>query len=226
MFKRFLTLVALLFSTYNLFAQAEGRFGLTFGGSNYITDSDVVFTKSQPGFCLGMIGSVYIGDRFELLAELNYTQNYTKFVGRETKLSEPEDIKFKMSNINIPFIMNYNFSNLKKDFVFGVQAGPSVSFLHSYTLVDDSKEDYFLDPIYIKPKDLAFDDENERISFNAFFALGASVSYDEDWMCSFRYYKGLTDAYRQAPFYVALDDVKVSSKESYFTLSFTYFIED
>ncbi len=220
------SLITFLLSFNTLFAQDNRIFGITIGGSNYITDSDVVFTKSQPGFSFGLVEPVPLSKRFELLFEINYTQNYTKFIGRQTKLSEPEDIKFKMGNINIPFIVNYNFSNLKKDFIFGAQAGPSLCLFHNYNLVDSSKEDYFLDPIYLKPKDLAFDTENERTSVNVFFAVGASVTYKENFMCNLRYYKGLTDPYRNAPFYSTIDNVTVSSKESYFALSFVYFIED
>lgn len=213
-----------LFSNFS-FAQFGGRFGFTAGVTNFSTDTEILFSKSMPGFSLGIIGTAEIADNLELLVEFNYSQHYLKLIGRETPESAPEDIKFKMGNYNIPFIFNYNVVNLKNDLLFGVQLGASASLMHEMKLIDNSKEDYYLDPYYLKPSDLEFDSTNGQISFNAFAVIGVSASY-ERFMLNFRYFKGITDPYRQAPFYIPVDGIEVKGKDNYYNFTLIYFLDN
>lgn len=206
-------------------AQFGGRFGFTAGVTNFSTDTEILFSKSMPGFSLGLVGTAEISNDLELLVEINYSQHYLKLIGRETPESTPEDIKFKMGTYNVPFVLNYNAVNLKNDLLFGIQLGVSASFMHEMKLTDESKEDYYLDPYYLKPSDLEFDSYNEQVSFNAFAVIGLSASYNQ-FMANFRYYKGITDPYRNAPFFIPVDGVEVKGKDNYFNFSLIYFLDD
>jgi len=201
----------------------DGRFGVTAGGTNFSTDTNFLFSKSSLGYSIGVVGTASFSSRFELLIEINYTRNFINFVGREDYTSEPEDIKFKLENFNVPFILNYNYLNLDDTWYFGIDAGISTSFLHNYKLVDESKANYYLEPLYAKPYDLEFDTRNEQISFNAFFIIGLSAEYNQI-MCNLRYHKGITDPYRNAPIISPIMDI--TGKDNYFSISFTYFFEE
>ncbi|UPQ78619.1 PorT family protein [Flavobacterium azooxidireducens] len=207
------------------FAQFGGRFGFTAGVTNFSTKTEILFSKSMPGFSLGMVGTSEIADNLDLLVEFNYSQHYLKLVGRETPESTPEDIKFKMGNYNMPVIFNYNVLNLKNDLQFGLQLGASASLMHEMKLNDSGKEDYYLDPYYLKPSDLEFDSTNGQLSFNAFAVMGVSATY-ERFMVNFRYFKGITDPYRHAPFYFQADGIDIKGKDNYYNFTLIYFINE
>lgn len=197
----------------------EGRFGVVLGTTNYITKTDALFSKSAPGYTIGIVGTAIISEKFELLFEMNYSAHFVKFVGREEPEAEPEDIKFELDKINLPILINYTYLNVDDTWRFGVEAGPSLSFLHNYKLLDESKRDYYLEPLYLEPDLLEFDTNNEKISFNVFLAAGLTADYTQ-FRANFRYYYGLTDPYRQAPFYSPAMDIK--GKDSYFTFTLAY----
>ncbi|ESU20288.1 hypothetical protein FEDK69T_28010 [Flavobacterium enshiense DK69] len=202
----------------------DGRFGITAGYTNYVLDSNVLFTRSQPGYSIGVVGTAEFTDYLELLVELNYTHHRTQFIGRADINSEPEDIDFKLENINIPIILNYNFLRLNDDkWKFGVNAGITLSLLQSYVPSDESKEAYLLDPVYLNTEYLKFDEQNETISFNAYLPMGVSVEF-ANVMCNLRYNMGLTDPFRQAPFYNTAYETE--AKQNYYSVSFTYFFND
>lgn len=200
----------------------DGRIGLTFGATNYITDSNSFFTKSGIGLTAGVASSVDFSERFELFVEINYNRHRVKFVGRATELAPPEDVKFNLEQISVPFLMNYNFL-LLEDFKFGVNLGPSFNFIQMYSLVDSAQENYVLDPLYASPNDLRFDDRNEEISFNMFAVAGLSVQYNETIMVNLRYFYGITDPYRQIPIVSRVSEI--SGEDSYFSFTVTYFFE-
>lgn len=201
----------------------EGRFGVTVGATNYSPGANFLFSKSAPGFKVGMIGTVFISEKFEIFVEMNYARHFMKFVGRKDQLATPEDIKFKLETFNVPFILDYTVLNLDDEWFFGINAGPSLSFLYDYNIVDDAKRDYVLDPLYTSPKDLQFDSSKENISFNAFIALGVSVEYNR-FMATLRYNKGITDPYRSINLYSPVLELK--GKDNYFEFSLVYLLED
>jgi hypothetical protein len=198
----------------------ENRFGITFGTTNYITDTNWLFSKSGVGFTLGAMGTKSFSDRFELFIEINYNYHRVDFVGRETATSIPEDIRFRLEEFGIPIIINYNYL-LLEDFRLGVNAGPSFHFIHNYVLLDETKESYLLDPLLTEPKYLEFDTYNDDISFNMFAVFGLNVQYQENFMASLRYYYGITDPYRRAP--VVSPVLDISGQDSYFSFTITYF---
>lgn len=201
----------------------EGRFGVTVGATNYSPGANFLFSKSAPGYKVGFIGTVIISEKFEVFVEINYAKHFMKFIGRKDQLAAPEDIKFNLETINVPFILDYTVLNLDDEWFFGINAGPSLSFLYDYNLVDEAKSDYVLDPLYSTPSDLEFDSNKEEISFNAFIAFGVSVEYNR-FMATFKYNKGITDPYRNINLYSPVMELK--GKDNYFEFSLVYLFED
>lgn len=202
----------------------DGRFGVTAGYTNYVLDSNVLFTKSQPGYLIGIMSTVQFTDNLELSIGVNYVHHRMIFIGKKDLEAEPEELEFKLENIDVPFILNYNFLNLDNDNLkIGVNAGFTVSIFQQYLPSDSSKENYILEPLNLKVKYLSFDKENETISLNTYVPVGLSVEYHH-FACNLRYNFGLSDPFRQAPFYNNAYTTK--AKQNYFSLSFTYFFDN
>ena len=216
--KNFFSAFLILFSTIT-FAQ-DTKFGITVGATNYVTDTNLLFSKSAIGFTIGGMMKTEFNDRSQLLLELNYNSHFVNFVGRKNELATPEDIKFKLEEISIPVSYNYSFIVLD-EFRFGINAGPSFHFIHEYKIVDESKEQYLLDPLQAQANDLLFDTRNDEMSFNIFLALGLSIQYKDSLMANLKYYYGITDPYRRAPIYSTVLDI--SGKDSFLAFSVTYF---
>ena len=217
---KYLIALCVIFSSQKALAQVEG-FGLSLGLTNYVTDSNLVFSKSDTGFTFGAVGTVELGERLGLFVEITLSQHRMKFVGRETETSGPKDIKFKLEEASIPFILNYNYLELN-DFTFGLNLGTSFHFSHNFVLIDESKESHFLDPLLVQARYMEFDTWNEDISFNTFLVMGLNVQYKYNLMGSFRYFYGISDPYRKSPVYSPYVDI--SGRDSFFSFSITYFI--
>lgn len=202
----------------------DGRFGITAGYTNYVLDTNVLFTKSQPGYLIGIMGTAQFTDNLELSIGLNYVHHRMIFIGKADLDAEPEDLKFTLENLDVPFILNYNFLSFDNDNLkVGINAGFTVSIAQQYVPVDDSKENYILEPINLKVKYLNFDQENEKISINTYIPVGLSTEYHQV-ACNLRYNIGLSDPFRQAPFYNTAYETK--AKQNYFSLSLTYFFDN
>ncbi len=221
--RNILIVVLIINSITESYAQLDGRFGVTAGITNYMTDTDFLFSKSSIGYSLGITGTTIFSEKLELFLEMNYTKNMVYLVGRESELAPPEDIKFKLENINIPLVLDYTVLNLNDEWYFGLNTGVSASLIYEYNLVDESKENYILEPLYTNPYYLKFDTNNEKISFNAFLIMGVSVEYLQV-LLNLRYYRGLSDPYRNAPVYSTVMDI--TGRDSYFALSFTYLFDE
>ena len=211
--------VVVLFSTQVAFSQSDGHFGVTLGATNYVTDTDLLFSKSGTGFTVGFLATAEFSDRSSLIVEINYNQHRVKLVGKADELSAQQDVPFNLINFSVPFVFNYNYL-LLDDFKFGVQAGPSFQFLHTFELVNDSDENLLLEPTLLEPRYLRFDDENEKISFNVFASVGLSVMYDERILAQFRYYQSVTDPYRVAP--VVSRFIDFEGKDYYYSFAVSY----
>ncbi|WP_203256529.1 porin family protein [Hyunsoonleella ulvae] len=218
--RKFLCLIPLL-SFLNLFAQ-EDRLGISVGATNYITDASWLFSKSGTGYTFGVVATREFTERSALFIEINYSKHFVKFIGRETETSNPEDIKFNLERFSVPFFYNYSYL-IKNDFKFGVTIGPSFEFYHDYRVVDESKEEYLLDPLYVAAQRLQFDSlsTDDTISFNLYASLGLNVQYQENFMVSLRYYYGITDPYRRALDVSPVVDIE--GQDSYFTFTVSYF---
>lgn len=217
-----LILVVLLLCQF-MYSQADGRFGFSLSGNNYITDTNFLLTKSQPGYGASIIGTVFISDRFELFTEINFSRNFMTILGRKDYYEKSEELKFNLDKINIPILFNYNYLNLNNDWYFGIELGPSISILNNFILLDESKENYLLDPYYLQIDYLEFDSQNEEISLNIFGAAGLSVEYRQI-MLNLRYFRNITDPYRKVPFYSPYFTPK--GTDSCFTLSLSYFLDE
>lgn len=202
------------------FAQEFGddRFGVNIGVTNYIMDTNFISSKSAPGFLVGVTGSVPLSDSFEVLAEINFNNHRVKLVGRETETSQPKDLNFYMQNFGVSALIHYKLLELE-DFTFGLNLGPTATLLYGYK-TKDSNSGYLIDPLYIETRYMDFDSWNEQISFNAFVSLGLSAQYDS-FMANLRYYKGITDPYRNTPVYSPFMELK--GKDNYWAFSITYF---
>ena len=212
--------ISVFLSSWLALAQYDGKFGLTLGATNYITDTNLLSSKSGTGFTIGAMSVSEFNENFTFVLEFNYNYHNVTFVGRENELADPEDLKFNLQEFSIPMTFNYFFYEVNY-FKFGINAGPALNFVHEFNLNDASKENYVLDPLYASPSDLAFDTANDEISFNVFAAVGLCVQYDEVIMANLKYYHGLTDPYRQAPIVGIRDDIE--GQDSYFTFGLTYF---
>lgn len=220
--KKSIIIIVLLFNQ-TIFSQLDGRFGVSLSGNNYITDTNFLFTKSKPGYGVSLIGTAIFSEKFELMMELNYSRNFMTILGRADYYEKPEELKFNLDKFNIPILINYNFLNLNDDWYFGVELGPSISLMNNFILLDESKEDYLIDPYYLKVSYLEFDNQNEKFSINVFGAVGLSAEYRQIMM-NLRYYRSITDPYRVAPFYSPY--FKPKGTDSYFTLSVSYFFDE
>lgn len=219
--KNIFTLCFILLST-SLLAQGT-KFGATIGATNYTTDTNYLFSKSGTGFTFGLMVNRVYNDRSSLFLEFNYNEHYFKILGRETEQSSSEYIKFKLPEFSIPLIYNYNYL-LLDNFKLGINAGPSLHFIHNIILVDESKEPYLLDPFQVFPSELEFDTYSSEgtISFNMFLAFGLSAQYQNNIMANLRYYYGITDPYRRSPVFIqGVGTTK--GKDSYFSFTITYF---
>lgn len=214
-------LILIFFNTQNSIAQLDGRFGVTIGATNYVTDTNFISSKSSTGFTVGMTGTAIFSDKFELLLGINYYNHRVKFIGRETPTSPTEEINFNLQNIGIPAVINYTFFELK-DFRFGVNLGPVATFYYGYS-TSDSKSEYLLDPLQGEARIMNFDNNADSISFNAFVSMGLSAQYNR-FMCNLNYNKGITDPYRKAPIYSPVIDIE--GKDSYVSFTITYFFND
>jgi len=204
--------------SYSQLFDGDTSFGISVGLTNYITDTDFLFSKSGTGFTVGLVSKMDFNDRSELLVELSYARHFVKLIGREDALAVPEDLKFDLENFNTSALFNYNYL-VKDEYQLGVIAGPSLGLFYEYKIVDDSKAGYVLDPLLATPNDLLFDTRNEQISLNTFFAFGLTAQYNDMLMANFRYYYGLSDPYRNAPVVAIID---LEGKDSYFAFTLSY----
>lgn len=210
----------LLCATWLSIAQYNGKIGLTLGATNYITDTNLLSSKSGTGFTFGVMSISEFNENFTFVLEMNYNQHSVKLIGRENELADPEDVKFNLQEFSLPLTFNWFFYEANY-FKFGVNAGPSLHFGHEFKLVDDAKSSYVLDPLYASPDNLRFDTYNEEVSFNVFAAVGLCVQYDEIIMANLKYYRSITDPYRQAPIVGTRDEI--TGQDSYFAFAVTYF---
>ncbi|KUJ60706.1 hypothetical protein AR687_16905 [Flavobacteriaceae bacterium CRH] len=224
-FKINFLVLLLILSSSSIYSQQgifDGRFGVTAGYTNYALDSNVLFTKSQPGYLIGIVATAEFTDNLELVMGLNYVHHRMIFIGKENLDAEPEDLKFRLDNLDLPIILNYKFLKFDDDNIkIGVNAGITLSFFQQYTPADTSKEDYILEPLALEVKYMNFDQMNESLSINTYIPMGITVEY-YNVACNIRYNKGLSDPFRKAPFYNTVYETK--AKQSYFNLSFTYFL--
>lgn len=109
-----------LITVNHSYSQFDGRFGVGISGNNYVTDANFLLSKSKLGFGVSLIGTTVFSDHFELFVEMNYSRNNMSFIGRESELSNPEELNFHLDKFNIPIILNYTYLNTK-DLALGIE---------------------------------------------------------------------------------------------------------
>lgn len=197
----------------------EGNFGLTIGGTNYITDSSLLFSKSGTGFLVGFTGSVRFSEKAELFVTLSYARHSSQFIGKQDPFAVQEEIPFHLEQTSVPFIFNYNFIEFHNDYKIGVFAGPSFNFFYNWDVTDDSKNGYLLEPLLATTDDLRFD--REDISFNLYGGMGLSAQYLDKILILFKYERSITDPYRRVPIFSNFLDI--TGADTILSISATYF---
>lgn len=221
--KKFFLFSSLLCTTigFSQFSDWETRTGITAGVNQYYMDADFLFSRSGTGFQVGIVSSIEITDNSEIQAELNYSRYSTELIGRETQLADPEWLKFNLDRINLSVVYDYELVHfLKKDIALGICAGPSISFLNNFTLADDSKGDYLLEPYHMTPDYMEMDTKNEGTSINVFGIVGITGRY-RNLEANLRYAIGITDPYRVFP--AVSQYTEFTGKDDYASLTLTYF---
>lgn len=204
------------------FSQSDRRFGVMAGINEYYMDNNFLFSKSGIGFNIGFVGTFPISEYSEILAEMSIARHNVSMQGREDYTSEPEWIDFRSERAIISVIYDYDLIHfLDEDLVIGLNLGPSVSFTYNFAPVDDSKKFYYLDPYYAQGDYMGIDSYNESLSLNAFVAGGVSIRY-RDLEANIRYFKGITDPYRNVPLTSSYVDFK--GKDNYATFTLTYYL--
>ncbi|HZF64558.1 MAG TPA: porin family protein, partial [Chitinophagaceae bacterium] len=116
--KKFFLAVALTASVVALNAQSGAGFGVK-GGLNLANltvtgdDEDADF-KMKPGFHLGVFANVPLGGTLSFQPELLYSAE-----GAKMDILD-EDVKFNLSYLNVPLLLQYNASG------FFAETGPQV----------------------------------------------------------------------------------------------------
>lgn len=197
----------------------DDRFGVTLGATNYIMDTNFISSKSAPGFLAGITFGTAISDSFEVLLDFNYNYHNVKLVGRETELSNPEDIRFFMQNLSLSPFIHYKIVE-KNDVTFGVNLGVIGTVFYELRVKNQAKENYLIDPLYLEAKYMDFDAWTDKATLNAFVGLGLSAQY-KNFMGNLRYNKGITDPYRHISVYSSF--VELKGKDNYWAFTITYF---
>lgn len=230
--RKLLLFIVLILQAYSSFGQFDrfyfgngegffdGRAGITVGTTNYVTDTNLLFSKSGTGYTIGLLSTIDFSERLEIFLSIDFNSHRMKFVGKETEISEQEDIKFKLDEVAIPILLNYNVAIIDEDIKIGVFAGPAFHFIHNYKVIDDAKATYLLEPLLASPSNLRFDESNGKPSFNVFGSVGLSAQYNNRIVAQLKYSQSITDPYRQAPIFSNFVDI--SGQDSIITFSLTY----
>lgn len=217
-----LILSTLLLTCFVGFSQEDGRFGLFAGINQYYMKSNFLSSRSNIGVNLGAVATLPISEYSEILVEMSLARFRTELLGRESiDATEQEWLKFSMDRVNLSVIYDYDVLHfLDEDIAIGINAGPSLAFVQDWRLEDESKEDYIIEPYAVETKYMETDPYNGTVSFNAFVEFGLSVRY-RNLEGNFRYFKGLTDPYRNFPLSSSM--IALKGKDDYSTFTLTYY---
>jgi len=218
LFLLILSLPFLSFSQY--FNQGnDTEFGVTIGTTMFLPKTNFISTKPGIGFMIGETTRSFISDHVNLNYGISYFQHYTKLLGRENYLAEPEELKFKIATLNVPVSVDYLFL-LAERFQLGVNGGVSLSFFHEFESVDTTKEDYLIDPISLTVRDLALRKDLEKLDINTYFSLGTSIQNDY-FRLELSYHNTLSKPYKNVP--LRNDILIPSGSDNFFLLSLSYY---
>jgi len=225
--KQFLFILILLplfsfsqyFSSGGLF---DSKLGVTIGTSIFNPKTNFISSKPGIGFNVGINSTAYISDHFEFTMGINYFQHYTTLIGRENELSEPEDLKFKVSTLNIPLVFDYIYL-LKDDYKLGVNIGTAISFFHEFEILDESKDQYLLDPISLNVFDLDLRTDGDELQLNTYYSIGTNIQ-NEYFKLEISYNKNLSKPYKNIP--IRHEYIVPSGKDSFVALTVTYYFSD
>jgi len=220
--KKFI-LAALLSVGLSGLAQSDGHFGLFAGANHYYLKSNFLSSRSAMGYTVGAFGTVEVTDYSKFIVEVGFTRNNIELLARQSELAEPEWIKFRGDVASLSVIYNYDVLHfLSDDIAIGLNLGPSISFNPKWVIADDSQEGmYYVDPYEFSTTDQGTEEWNNPRHLNIYAVMGLNFTY-RNWGLNARYYKGMTDPYKNvAP---TENGIQFSSESSYATFTITYML--
>ena len=200
----------------------DSKFGVTIGTNIFNPKTNFISSKPGIGFNVGINSTAFISNHFEFTMGINYFQHYTTLLGRETELSETEDLKFKVATLNVPLVFDYIYL-LRDDYKLGFNVGAAVSFFHEFEILDDTKEEYLLDPISLTARDLGIRMDGDKLQLNTYYSFGTNVQ-NEYFKLEVSYNKSLSNPYKDIA--VRHEYLVPSGKDSFIALTLTYFFGD
>ena len=217
-------LVVFLFFGLAAHSQYDERFGLTAGVNQYYMNADFLSSRSGTGFSVGVVSTIDISEYSEILADVTYSQFNVDLLGRKEALAQPEWKKFKTERVNVTFLYDYDILHfLDEDLAIGIGAGPSFAFITNFQPVKDDGTAFLIDPYGIDTEYMKIDENNSKVSFNVFAAVGVTVRY-RNTEAGLRYYKGMTDTYRNFP--AVSSQINFTGKDNYSAFTLTYYFGD
>lgn len=218
----------LLFSFFCFSYVASAQFedddnsAIIVGTNQYYAKTNFLSSKSKTGFTLGIAANTSVSDNSQIRTELTLSRFYMEFLGRETQTSNPEWILFSLDRINLNVLYHYNvFSLVKGDLEIGVTGGGSMGIFTDFSLEEDSKGEYYLDPYGADPEYMKIDSYNNTPSFNFFGVFGVGARYRK-FELNLRYNKGLTNVYRSLP--MSSEYVTPKGKDDYLTATLHFYL--
>lgn len=197
------------------------KFGVTFGLTSFISDTEAFTTDPATGLSFGLSGNFVFNPHSEVTLELKYNRHHLNFKGRPTTEAPLEEVKMVLKQLEIPFTYTYNFVS-SNTFKLGLNVGASANLFYEYESDISGQKQYLLDPNNIKVEQLYFDTDHENIGFNVFLIGGLSFKFFRKLQLTPRYYYGLLNPYRQAPENNPLKNYE--TQVSYYFLGLTYYL--
>lgn len=185
--KKALLIIVIAIFTHTVYAQKKTVLGIT-GGVNFsnLTSEEYEETNRKAGFYLGVQTEFLLTNKFSIQSELLYA-TYGADVS-EKSIPRPTEIEYSLDYIQIPVLGKfYIYPNLS------IEIGPSVNFLvrekgyrpGSPDIVDENGD-------FVRSQ-TDIDPYGSKIELNGL--VGASYKFNNKWVVSARFTKGLTNAF-------------------------------
>ncbi|MCZ8196559.1 MAG: outer membrane beta-barrel protein [Flavobacterium sp.] len=122
--------ITLLVVSLNAYSQAPRAFYVTAGFSQSALESKDLLSTAGAGFMAGVDFNFGYHQTYNYQVEILYNENILNLKTTDVNLLEVKESKYKYSNIELGFYVNYYFIKPDEDkFYLGTQLGGFVSFL-------------------------------------------------------------------------------------------------
>jgi hypothetical protein len=195
--QKLLFISALLFNL-SIYSQAPRGFYASAGLSQTNLKSSDLLTESKPGFLIGLNALMGYHENYNFQLEASYKQNTLNVKYVENTFDQAKNSKYKYSEINFGFYVNYYILKPEEDeFFLGPQAGVFASLVDPLAPSKgaDVTDQYYL-PYLLNESDLT-----NSAKFNYGFGIGLTGGYN-NFRFDLRYSLGMANF---------LQDVEVNS---------------